>query len=534
MTLNPNAVQIFAALRDTHMREYFELTMLLWLDREERDQNRATIAERNDARNEGQSFGLTALLRTDDYHDLVEALNAIDPERSMRVQTILEVREYEERLVALKQGSMQEYIDELRVISMQELYDAVRHGTVVNAVDPEGAPLAIASDESYSATFMEQPVATAWVDARLLAEVLGSFGSPENIHSYGPQGLRLRQVVIGGDAGLNLNWLRLPFPLGFQGCDFYHWISADYAELPWLSFENCDFTPHSHALPTRGGAFNGSNLQVTHDLKFWECSGFSQLFVPNASIGSFVLRGVSAKAGKSDDAEATNEDTWKISTVVDGATFGEVIVTESEESGAVSPFSFATEGTPPTIQRIEGEASAICAMLKEQGASQRVWDEFADALERSGEHDEAVSLRVNYQRWNNTRRPWYKRPLFAIFGDWAVGYLHRPFQVWRPLALVFAATFAIAFFFHDQLIKSPIANDAIPASWFQEVGSTGAWAFMYSLDSTFAPLSLGQVEIMWLSSAWLLLLLALLKGLSLIFLALFISSATTLVSKKSN
>lgn len=534
MILTPNAVRIFAALRNFHQCEYFELTMLLWPDHKEAGQNRATIAESNKNRNEGKGFDLTALLCTDEYHDLIEVLNAIDPEQSVRVQTILKVREYEERLVALKQESMQEYIGELRMISKQELYDAIQHGTVVNAVGPEGAPLAIASDDSYSATFMEQPVATAWLDARLLADVLGSFSSPENNHSYGPQGLRLRQVVIDGDEGLNLNWLRLPFPLGFQGCDFYHWISADYAELPWLSFENCDFTPRSHALSRSAGAFNGSNLQVTHDLKFWECSGFSQMFVPNANIGTFVLRGVSAEAGNSNGSGSTSEVTGKIRTVVDGATFGKIIVTESEESEVVSPFSFATEGTPPTIQRIEGEASAICAMLKEQEASQRIWDEFADALERTGEHKEAVSLRVNYQRWNNARRPWYLRPFFTIFGDWAVGYLHRPHQVWRPLTLVFATTFAIAFFFHDQLIKSPMANDPIPTSWLEEVGSTGAWAVMYSLDSTFAPLSLGQLEIMWFCSAWLLLALALLKGLSLIFLALFISSVTTLVSKKSN
>lgn len=521
MQLHPHLIQLLAALRDLSLPTSFDVVAELAENREEAAEVRKLLAEYSSQHDDLYAHvDLAALLRTNEYHSFIDALNDESPAFALKVQTLLETKEYELRLAALKHRSLSEYVAELRLISEEELISAIQNGTVVNATDESGSPLPISSDEDFSATFIDAPTATAKVEAATLRRVLDAFSSAQGSLEFSAQGLRLRQVVIL-DGGLNLNWLRIPFPVGFQGCDFYAWISASYLQVPWLSFENCDFSPHQHRLRTNGGAINANNLEVEFGLRFWDCTGLGQLFIPDARIGSFSL---------SRNAVAVTEDTT-IRTVIDGAHFGELIVPEVSDDSDASPFTIS-KGV--SIDRVQGTAKALHQLLTTQDSSQEVWDEFADALARTGRPNDAVNLRIEYQRHKNSKRPWIARFVFWLFGDVSVGYFHKPFQVYRPLVAVFFITALLAFFFHSQLIKSPLANDPVPVGWLEEIGSRFAWSAMYALDSTFAPLSLGQIDTMWPSSAWLLLALAALKGLSLVFLGLFIGAATNLVSKKSN
>lgn len=199
------------------------------------------------------------------------------------------------------------------------------------------------------------------------------------------------------------------------------------------------------------------------------------------------------------------------------------------------------------IGRIEGNNSDIIDWLRgsqprpplfkrlspEQGAHEHVWQAAADALSRNGRKDDSTEVRIEYHRFRSQSRFPLVRFLNWLFVDVTVRYFHRPARALSLLAFVFAVTWGIAFAFQDDLIQSPLANDTVPAGWLEAIVSSAAWSFMYALDSTFSPLSLGQIEVMWPNSVWLALVLALLKGIGVVLLGLFIGSATTLVNKRS-
>ncbi|NLA65680.1 MAG: hypothetical protein GX862_07110 [Leucobacter sp.] len=520
---------------------------------------------------------LSKVLQSSDYQSFLTQLNDVDADACAIAQNLLETREYELRLKQLKASSLDDYIDELRVVTEAELVQALTEGTIVNATDEFGQPLPIRSDEDFSGAFLESPTATAWLDSALLLQVLNAFSSPQSGLIANAQGLRLRQVVIGGSQ-LNLNWLQLPFALGFEGCDFYTWLSASYLQVPWLSFDRCDFSPRGQSAPTHGGALNASYLKVEHELRFSDCTGLAQLWLPDANIGSFSLghpEGEQAPSGAADAADA-----GKFVSVIDNANFGELVVPAFAGDREQVPFELTGS---VDIKRIEGALSDIVRWLQLTDADGEVWEVVAEALTRSARADDAKYLRVAFKRHRNgaknllrplerqqaaqerhrqklerhherlrakakrkglpapaandlpNRLP--RNPIFRVFvwlfADFTVRYFHKPFRAIGLLVVTFAITWVVAFAFHDQLIKSPLANDPIPANWLEEIGSTLAWSFMYALDSSFSPLSLGQLETMWPSSVWLVLLLATLKAVSIILLGLFLAAVTNLVTKRS-
>ena len=290
----------------------------------------ALVAERS--QDDGSTGGsdlpdLTRLLGSPDYRDFLAHVTSLAPEHVPVVQQLLETKEYGQRLARTKAASLQEYLDELRVVSAEEISRALVAGTIVNAVDEHGDPLPVRSDEDVSGAFLEAPTATAYVDAEVLRSVLADFATGAGGRVANPQGLRLREVVVGG--ALNLNWLRLDFPLGFEGCDFHHWVSANHLVVPWLSFDSCDFTPVGQASHRERGALNASSLEVASSLRFWGCRGLGQLFIPDAVVGEFSPANPEAPA-------ASSESTFR--TVIDGARFGKLWIPPDE--GAI-PFKLS-------------------------------------------------------------------------------------------------------------------------------------------------------------------------------------------------
>lgn len=508
---------------------------------------------------------LTVLLASPAYREFVQVLNDSAPDVAAKAQRILETKEYEERLSRLKKVSLAEYVDELRVVSEDELVSALMNGTIVNAVDDDGVPMPIRSDENYTGAFLDIPTATAWVDADLLAAVIKRFAAADGDLIADPQGLRLRQVVVGGGQ-LNLNWVDCPFPLGFEGCDFHQWISADHLAVPWLSFDTCDFTPHEQAYH-RHGALNAASIVVEHELRFWGCRGLDQLFIPDAHIGSFSPTNPDA------DAAAGVQRTFR--SVIDGATFGQFLIPEDPEAGfrvrisrsvrieTLGGLESETETSHQVADRVfgwltaseanAGEASDSAdddrdvkrrwwrrAQKKQEPAvtrlSKDVWGQFESALRRSQHSDAATDFGIMAARHATTFegfRGWLKR---VVLGS-TVRYFYDNMRALRYLVGLFVVTWVtvlvVALFAPGLLVQSPLANEAmVPGSWLLSIVDTSVWSFLYSIDLILAPISLGLAQTIWPDSIWLSLLFATIKGLSLLLLGLYVVGVTGLVERR--
>lgn len=484
---------------------------------------------------------LTALLADEEYRRFLHVLNVTDPDAAVRVQTVLETREYEQRLAGLKEQSFATYLDELRVVGREELVEALVRGTIVNAVDESGGPLAIRSDEGVSAAFLDRPTATAWVDADLLAGVLAECASPRSDLIVNPQGLRLRQVVVGG--GLNLNWQDLPFPVGFEGCDIHGWVSADHLRVPWLSFDACDFTPHAQAMPG-SGALNAASSTIG-ELRFWECRGLNQLFLLDATIGSFTPRSPTADAAP---AGTAGWESTPFRTEIDGARFADLTI---PDDGDDFPFVLRRSVRVERVSGVgDGSDAEIAGRLyrwlarteeaadDEQRLPAEVWDELEGALRRSGYDAAATELGIRaarHQTYAEGVRGWVKR----VTLDRTVRYFYDNLRALRWLLGLLVLTWAIALGVSladpGQLVQSPLANDStLPEGWFGSFLDRVLWSFLYAVDLVVSPLSLGQADMVWPHAAWLSLVFAVVKALSLVLLALFLTGVTGLTEKRSS
>lgn len=515
---------ILAVLRDLHMRFYLQTLSGLARDRADYEEQRDAIAN---VSGDAALFvypALTDLLKTPEYRAFIEELSNWEGDAALVAQTLLERREYEERLAFVRRERPDEYLGELRVIEPDELVTALTRGVIVNATDEYGDPLRIPADESVSGAFVHDPVPTARVDADVIRAVLVAAASGQITPD--PSGLRLRQVAIIGT--LDLNWLTLEFPLGFQGCELRDWMWADNFTAPELTFDTCDFTPADRS--SSRGAINAARIRIERKLRFWDCRGFAQLFLPGAQIGIFSLR-------TPHHADAAHH---ALRTVLDGAEIGTLFVpTDADDIG-----DYTVPGGI-RIGSIDGSVADITHWLEHMrvdagseadatpGAPARVWEECAAALERDGRAVDAKDLRINWRR-HLRRQRWFLPRFFSwLTLDVTVRYLHRPQRaIWWFLG-VLVATWALAFAFHGELMKSPLASEPVPASWLQELLSAAGWSFVYALDLTIAPLSLGQIQTMWPASVWLVLALAVLKGAGILLLGLFLASVTNLVSKSA-
>lgn len=608
MSTTTVSVRLLASLRHLNMRAYFQVLRAICETQAELDLTREAVAAHAISQEGDGADDLTELLATPEYRELLDALNDTDSAAALVTQTLLENAEYEARLSRLKETSLVDYVEELREITEEEIVAAILDGTVVNSNDEFGDARRIPSDEQYSGMFLARPTATAKLDTSVLLNVLNHFSSAQNTLVPSAQGLRLQQVVLLGD-GLNLNWLKLPFPLGFAGCDFYAWVSAVNFSVPWLSFESCDFTPHAHAFGDGSGAFNAEGICVEHELRIWDCYGLKQLFIPASRIGTFSLRHPSNEVSNEAQGESATPHEKAFRTVIDEAHFGTLIIPEFNKDEPLLPIDLTTTFS---LDSITGTFHSIVSWLQLADADPSTWDSVAEALARSGRSEEATDLLIAYKRYRNgehdllrhqakqsqrqvtrlaklerraqrtgssgefsldeiqsrlqdetrtfeeikslrdagaeqhlslaakldPRRRRRKNPIARffvwLFADFTVRYFHKPFRAIWLLVATFMVTWIVAFAFHDQLIKSPLANEPIPSDWLHEITSSIVWSFTYALDSSFSPLSLGQADTMWPGSIWLVLTLAVLKATSIILLGLFLAAVTNLVSKRGN
>ncbi|WP_323791097.1 hypothetical protein [Nocardioides sp.] len=531
MTFVDQHLLILVALRSLAPRLYLELMHRLHADQAGLEQSRSQVGQRSQelATTEGDVGlpNLTPLLSLPDYREFLHRVSQVTPDYAPVIQNVLETKEYEQRLTRLKSLSVQDYLGELRVVSPQEVVDALVKGTIVNSTDESGDPSPIRSDEAYSAAFADVPTATAYLEASVLSSVLARFASHSGDQVADPQGLRLNRVVIGGE--LNLNWLKLDFPLGFEGCDFDHWVSASHMTVPWLSFDSCDFTPYGHAMRS-DGALNAEFIHVETTLRFWGCRGLGQLFVPHASIGEF-------SPANPDVAAAELPTVFR--TVIDNATFGTLVIPEHEgaipfdvdESVRVGSLVFA--GSPANGRVAD---SAIARRLHgwlTQGSnrSEDVWSEFERALRHCGRSGAAREFAIlgAEERTRSSRLGWLTR---ITLGP-TVRYFHDTLRaIWWVAGLIGIA-FVAAFAFAGNFAQSPLSNPSmLPASWFDLFGERFAWSLLYAVDTVVSPLSLGQADAVWPESAALTVLFATLKGLGLLLIALFVIGVTGLAERR--
>lgn len=516
-------------LRQLNMSFYLELMRSHYDDETSYDAGRELIAElssREASADREAVPDLTDLLASREYRTFVQLLNETDSDAAAKAQRILETKEYEQRLSRLKDGQFEAYLDELRVVTESELVSALENGTIVNSYDDDGLPMPIRSDENYSGAFVDRPTATAWVDATLLTTVLNRFASAGSEATANAQGLRLRQVVI--DGALNLNWLDCPFPLGFEGCHLRSWISADYLHVPWLSFDSCDF---------ESGAFNAASIVVEHDLRFWDCRGLRQLFLPDARIGSFSPTNPTSRK------KLTESETQR--TVIDGATFGQLFIPavdgneirlEISRSVRIETVKIPGDETPAAVA-----AHVFEWLTRSETAAKAlqpdVWMQVEGALRRSNFSAAATEFGVKAAD-HMTRRQGFGGLVKRIVLRNTVRYFYDNMRaLWFLLGLFIAAWIAvlcIALFAPDQLVQSPLANEAlVPQGWLVTVADKIVWSFLYAIDLVLAPISLGLASTIWPVSIWLSLFFAVIKGVSILLLGLFVVGVTGLVEKRA-
>lgn len=212
------------------------------------------------------------------FGGLVRDLEVCAPSAAGALKRFMSARVHEHRLQTLRESRPDAYFATLPEITAIDLADALAAGTIVNAVDwRTGEPAPIRSDEGVSGAFLEQPVPTAQVSARVLAEFLR-----RHSHSSADRrGLRLSQVLVtseGADAE-DWNGLELAFGLGFEGCAFPSSILADRMAAPNVTFDSCDFTASSDHT-----GFAATRARISR-LSFFSCVGLSQLFLMDCEIG---------------------------------------------------------------------------------------------------------------------------------------------------------------------------------------------------------------------------------------------------------
>lgn len=455
------------------------------------------------------------------------------------------------------------YVAGLRCIEIAEVEEALRNGTVVNAWDEQGRPQSIRNDEDYSGAFLDAPIASATVDAKVLTEVIQRFSRMQGDDLANPQGLRLHRVIIRGS--LNLNWVKSPFPLGFEGCDFYGWLSLDSAELPGLSFHTCDFTPydnHVRSRPAGDGAFNAASL-VTAKLTFFNCTGLGQIFIPSAKIGSYwpnsmqfsdlgelggdghaaTDRGASNATGDSCESPRSPWPDFRV--VVAGARFGTLQV---PADGEFAPFALSADteierlALPSDDESPRVSAAHVYSWLSSVVAGggvplPEVVEHIEAALRRSGQPRVASEfgvLAADERARSEGRRGLVKRVLLK----YTVRYFYDNLLAMRWLVALFltawVTVFLVATLAPEQFVQSPLANPSRwPAQWLGSPPERVVGSFLFATDLTFSPLALGLTQAVWPLSPWLAAVFALFKGLSLLLLGLYITGVTGLAERRA-
>lgn len=488
------------------------------------------------------------IINTPEGSDLLKELDSFQENLAQELINYINIKHREQHLRKLKNESHKEYIDALPEISENEIYEALVEGLIVNCIDVTGNNLPIRSDENYTGAFMDTPIATAKISAETLAAAISKACNGGAGIEVNPKGLRLHQVMVVGT--LDLNWIDCPFPLGFEGCSFTSWIWLDYLKVPWISFEYCDFTCHGGYSDGKAGAINATGMQVENDFRLLDNQGLDQLFLTDSSIGIFSPRAQDETAtdfGRNHEESSAHDSDIRV--VFEEATFKKLYLSLESRNY----FKLGNKAGHYHIEAIElineedqkpkltAEKTVNWLFSDDDGKTYKVnksvAKEFEDALYRSGDQEISKEFGIRIAEIIS-KSEGSKGLLKRIFLGQTVRYFYENTRaLWFILALwAIAWTFmlTISLVAPETLTASPLANEyEYQERWVQSILDAAGWSLLYSMDLVFSPLSLGQTESFWSSVPIINIIFAIIKGISLLLMGLFLTGVTHITDKNS-
>lgn len=125
-----------------------------------------------------------------------------------------------------------------------------------------------------------------------------------------------------------------------------------------------------------------------------------------------------------------------------------------------------------------------------------------------------------------------------IFLGYTVRYFYENTRALRFILALWAIAWAfmltISLVAPETLTASPLANEyEYQERWVQSILDAAGWSLLYSMDLVFSPLSLGQTESFWSSIPIINIIFAIIKGISLLLMGLFLTGVTHITDKNS-
>lgn len=552
MLISLEKTALLAALRDKNFGTFLNFTSYTSQTEEEYNQVKKSVLDTlNKIKAEHRSAihpEIFDIIDSPEGSTLLGELEDFQENLAQELINYINIKHREQHLRKLKNESHKEYIDALPEISENEIYEALVEGLIVNCIDVTGNNLPIRSDENYTGAFMDTPIATAKISAETLASAISKACNGGAGIEVNPKGLRLHQVMVVGT--LDLNWIDCPFPLGFEGCSFTSWIWLDYLKVPWISFEYCDFTCHGGYSDGKAGAINATGMQVENDFRLLDNQGLGQLFLTDSSIGIFSPRAQDETAtdfGRNHEESSAHDSDIRV--VFEEATFKKLYLSLESRNY----FKLGNKAGHYHIEAIElineedqkpkltAEKTVNWLFSDDDGKTYKVnksvAKEFEDALYRSGDQEISKEFGIRIAEIIS-KSEGSKGLLKRIFLGQTVRYFYENTRaLWFILALwAIAWTFmlTISLVAPETLTASPLANEyEYQERWVQSILDAAGWSLLYSMDLVFSPLSLGQTESFWSSVPIINIIFAIIKGISLLLMGLFLTGVTHITDKNS-
>jgi hypothetical protein len=443
-------------------------------------------------------------------------------------------------------------------VTRDAIIDAVRAGRVVWPGHP---PTPIPHDDSFTAydASKHEGLRIA-VHADVIREALLELAADDQ-RRWDPRGVRIRDTTVIGT--LDLNWCTLPFPVGFEGCEFDEWIWADHLEVPQLVFDGCRFS-----------SFGGTGIRIPGRLLFFECRDVTQVFLPDSRVGIFELR------------EESFDDPAAIRLVLTGAHFDELVFDyHATLHGGVEQFTglsdiLPSDGfddvevdrirTPPLPVRRRTVGSTVRGWLlggektrpaeylsawlagdasvpaRRPGLAERTkrswrrgapredrrfvaqtWQRFADALDRAGMGEDARELRIEAERHRSRTQNGRLRQLgSALLFDLPIRYGYRNSRVGWLLMVLFLLATAVVYANRSAFVATAdLSNDS---------RYPGLWPLAYALDVVVSPVGTGQADGWWTgSSGGVAAALIVIKLLSWLLGAVFVTGVSRVLTRSA-
>ena len=532
-------LDILVSLQRLNMKFYLETAYTL-VDSDELDTLEARVQERAD----GYPYlydvecpvDLMEAMEDWEYAELICAISERNTDLAETIDRILSKQRRQQELSAIRKCSYEEYLESLPLVSSSQIADAIRSGLLVNSEDERGNLKGIRTDEDVSGAFLYKPIATARVKASTLVSVLSNFCSPSTAEVADPKGFGITQVLIQGE--LDLNWIKSPFPLRFEGCEFDSSVWADSFSAPALSFDTCNFTNLGYLISSKYGSFNATRMRIKDKLRFFDCINLGQLFLLDCHIGSFI-----PLADVFDEKKIGHP----CRIVINGTRFDELEISDRSqfefgfgehlENVKVGSVDIAIEEDDRSDE--SAQAKFLLNWLdsrkpnKKRADSDRlsplVIDEFEDSLHRAGKV--GVSRRfgilsAEYQTGFEGVTGFFKR---LILGTTVQYFYNNLRAVWILLGvwgLAYVIVVSLSYVSGAYSVSPMASNASIPQTWMSCGYNRFVWALLYSMDLVFSPLSLGQTQVLWPTSSFVALVFAAIKGVSLALFALFVTGVT--------